>query len=43
MGNLIRPAFAISLPLLVGVLFLPYLAWVSFAAVLNGSIWILNR
>jgi tryptophan-rich sensory protein len=26
-----------------GILLLPYLAWVSFAAVLNGSIWILNR
>jgi tryptophan-rich sensory protein len=26
-----------------GLLLLPYLAWVSFAAVLNGSIWALNR
>ena len=26
-----------------GLLLVPYLAWVSFAAVLNGSIWILNR
>jgi benzodiazapine receptor len=26
-----------------GKLLLPYAAWVSFAAVLNGSIWILNR
>ena len=26
-----------------GWLLVPYLAWVSFAAVLNGSIWILNR
>ncbi len=26
-----------------GMLLLPYLAWVSFAAVLNGSIWMLNR
>ena len=26
-----------------GLLMLPYIAWVSFAAVLNGSIWLLNR
>ncbi len=26
-----------------GWLLVPYLVWVSFAAVLNGSIWILNR
>jgi benzodiazapine receptor len=26
-----------------GLLLFPYLAWVGFAAVLNGSIWILNR
>jgi tryptophan-rich sensory protein len=26
-----------------GLLLIPYLAWVTFAAVLNGSIWILNR
>jgi tryptophan-rich sensory protein len=26
-----------------GWLMMPYLAWVSFAAVLNGSIWVLNR
>jgi tryptophan-rich sensory protein len=26
-----------------GLLMAPYLAWVSFAAVLNGSIWMLNR
>ena len=26
-----------------GWLLVPYLAWVSFAAVLNGSIWMLNR
>jgi len=28
---------------LSGVLLLPYLAWVTFAAVLNGSLWALNR
>ncbi len=28
---------------LAGMLLLPYLAWVSFAAVLNGTIWTLNR
>ncbi len=26
-----------------GLLMLPYIVWVSFAAVLNGSIWLLNR
>ncbi len=26
-----------------GMLLLPYQAWVTFAAVLNGAIWILNR
>lgn len=26
-----------------GFLFIPYLVWVTFAAVLNGSIWWLNR
>jgi benzodiazapine receptor len=26
-----------------GVLMLPYLLWVTFAAVLNESIWLLNR
>lgn len=26
-----------------GWLMMPYLAWVGFAAVLNGSIWVLNR
>ncbi|OUD37610.1 TspO/MBR family protein [Flavobacterium sp. FPG59] len=28
---------------IAGYLLIPYLAWVSFAAVLNGSIWWLNR
>ena len=28
---------------IAGYLFIPYLFWVSFAAVLNGSIWWLNR
>ena len=26
-----------------GILLLPYEAWVTFAALLNGSLWILNR
>jgi tryptophan-rich sensory protein len=26
-----------------GVLLVPYLGWVTFASVLNGAIWILNR
>ena len=28
---------------LAGVLLLPYEAWVTFAAILNGAIWLLNR
>ena len=28
---------------IAGKILLPYAAWVGFAAVLNGSIWILNR
>ncbi|MEO8254758.1 MAG: TspO/MBR family protein [Flavobacterium sp.] len=28
---------------IAGYLFIPYLAWVSFAGVLNASIWCLNR
>lgn len=28
---------------IAGYLFIPYLAWVAFATVLNGSIWWLNR
>ena len=28
---------------IAGMLLLPYVAWVTFAAVLNGAIWILNR
>ncbi|MBX3736320.1 MAG: tryptophan-rich sensory protein [Candidatus Didemnitutus sp.] len=26
-----------------GALWVPYLAWVSFASVLNGTVWWLNR
>jgi translocator protein len=26
-----------------GILFIPYLVWVSFATILNASIWMLNR
>jgi tryptophan-rich sensory protein len=28
---------------IAGFLFIPYLAWISFATVLNASIWWLNR
>jgi tryptophan-rich sensory protein len=28
---------------LAGILLVPYLAWVGFASILNGSIWLLNR
>ena len=27
---------------LAGLLFVPYVAWVGYAAVLNGSLWLLN-
>ena len=36
----IRKFYAISRN--AGILLLPYLLWVSFAAILNFSIWILN-
>jgi len=32
-----------SISRVAGVLMLPYLLWVTFAAVLNESIWLLNR
>ena len=28
---------------LAGILFVPYVAWVTFAAILNASLWILNK
>jgi len=34
---------ASSLSPIAGVLFLPYAAWVGFAALLNATIWKLNR
>jgi tryptophan-rich sensory protein len=32
-----------KIDVLAGKLFIPYLAWVSFATILNASIWYLNR
>ena len=32
-----------SLAMFAGILLIPYLAWVSFAAILNWTIWRLNR
>jgi tryptophan-rich sensory protein len=29
--------------LFAGALLIPYFLWVSFAVLLNGSIWMLNR
>jgi tryptophan-rich sensory protein len=37
----IRAAWRVS-PL-AGALLVPYLLWVAFATVLNGSIWWMNR
>jgi hypothetical protein len=36
-----KPTFNLKINKIAGYLFIPYL-WVSFAAVLNGSIWWLN-
>ena len=33
----------LSLDRLAGLLLVPYWAWVSFAGVLNGSIWCLSQ
>jgi tryptophan-rich sensory protein len=38
-----KPIHFAKINKIAGYLFLPYLAWVSFAAVLNGSIWWLNK
>ena len=35
-------AFAVQRPAAAGLL-VPYLGWTSFAALLNGSLWVLNR
>lgn len=36
-------ALFLRLHLVAGLLLVPYLAWVSFAAALNASIWMMNR
>jgi benzodiazapine receptor len=36
-------SFFLKLSLLAGILLMPYLAWVSFAAALNWTIWRINR
>jgi tryptophan-rich sensory protein len=36
-------AVFLSVRRVAGLLLVPYLAWVSFAALLNGAIWQLNR
>jgi len=40
---LITTVFFFRVGRLPGLLFLPYAAWVSFAAYLNAGIWLLNR
>jgi benzodiazapine receptor len=36
-------SFFLKLSLLAGILLMPYLVWVSFAAALNWTIWRINR